>query len=231
LKGLGIFVKLYENILAYIQSMTRRKQDGYILIMLLVVIAIGLTIYYMDIMWMSTDGRMLRNPQPQDQNQPWDKEALIRGPNQPAAPIPEDSNKPRITNTLNLAGPVEMKKELRGNVNLTITPEGSISGSWQCSYSYTHAAYEITAEFGGNTDAFHNASGDLSKLLLVAKGHFTQKATNLDSGEVTESEGLVYLNGWLNRDFTASGTLSTTTDKKWHADYIFSAATQGNEKH
>lgn len=207
--------------------MKTKRHNGFVaggaILMLLIVIAIGIMIYYMDIMWMGGDGQMFRNQQVQDENQPWKNESLIKGPNQSITMVPKNSNTPIISSSLVLSGPVSMKDQERGKINFTINPDGIIRGNWQCRYSYTHAAYEITADFTGNTDPTQNASGDASKMLLVAKGTFTQKTTNLDSGEITQSKGTVYVNGWLSHDFKLSGTLSTTTDKKWHADYEFLA--------
>jgi hypothetical protein len=205
-------------------NLRHKRHNGYILVLLLVVIAIGLMIYYMDIMWMGGDGQMIKR-RPPDQNLPWKYENLIRNPNQPhiaSKPI-ANSTKPAITRPLELEGEVQTNGQQRGQVSFAIEPDGTISGKWDCRYSYTHASYVITAEFNGNTDTAQNAPDDFSKLFLIAKGDYLQKATNLESGEVTETKGTVYVSGWLGVDFSASGKLSITTDKKWHADYNWTA--------
>jgi hypothetical protein len=66
-------------------------------------------------------------------------------------------------------------------------------------------------------------SDDTSKLYLIAKGDFVQNETNLESGEITETKGTAYFSGWLGTNLAASGTLSITTNKKWHADYLWTA--------
>jgi hypothetical protein len=208
--------------------MTGKRHTGYILIMLLIVIVIGLLIYYMDIMWIGGDTRLIRKAPP-DQNQPWKYENLIRGPNQPVKSVTKSasaSSKPVINKPLELKGEVATKNAKRGQITFTIQPDGTIDGNWQCQYSYTHAAYVISAVFKGNTDVTQTFSGDPSKLFLIAMGDFDQKATNLESGAETQTKGTVYFRGWLNSDFTASGTISITTDKKWHADYNWRAAPQ-----
>ncbi|MDO8301699.1 MAG: hypothetical protein Q7T18_00505, partial [Sedimentisphaerales bacterium] len=201
--------------------------------MLLVVIAIGMMIYYADMMWMGGggDGRMIKK---QEAKQPWENESLIKDPNRVARPVGAvreppsrvavaNSTKPVISKPLALKGEVASKDTQRGQVVFTIQPNGTLSGDWQCQYSYTHSAYVITATFKGNTDVTQNAPDDTSKLYLIARGDFLQKATNLESGEITETKGTVYFSGWLGSDLAASGTLSITTDKKWHADYNWQA--------
>jgi hypothetical protein len=58
---------------------------------------------------------------------------------------------------------------------------------------------------------------------MIARGSYEQKTTNLESGEVTETKGIIYFSGWLSTDMSATGTISMTTDKKWHVDYNWSA--------
>jgi hypothetical protein len=204
--------------------MANKNKNGYVMIMLLVVIAIGLMIYYADMMWMG-GGQPVKQEKPEEQ--PWANEALIKDPNRVARPKQSvavvNSTKPVITKPLVLKGEVAAKDAKRGEVTFTIQPDGTLSGNWQCQYSYTHAAYVITATFKGNTDATQNAPDDTSKLYLIAKGDFVQKATNLESGEITETKGVAYFGGWIGSNFAASGTLSITTNKKWHADYTWTA--------
>ena len=196
------------------------------MIMLLVVIAIGLIIYYVDIIGITGGNRMIQK-QERPEDQPWANEALIKDPNHPvraAKKSATDSTKPIIAKPLALKGAVASKDAQRGQVVFTIGTDGTIGGNWHCQYSYTHSDYEITATFKGNTDTTQNTPDDASKLYLVAKGDFLQKATNLESGEITETKGTAYFSGWLGSRCAASGTLSITTDKKWHADYNWAAA-------
>jgi hypothetical protein len=206
--------------------MTQIKKHGSVLIMLLVVIAIGLILYYVDIVGITGGNRMIQK-QEKPEDQPWAKEALIKDPNHPAKAAKKPAAnpaKPVISKTLALKGEVTTKGTQRGQVIFTIQPDGTLSGSWECQYSYTHAAYVIMATFRGNTDTTQDAPDDASKLCLVAKGDFTQKETNLDSGEIAETKGTAYLGGWLGSDMTASGVISITTNKKWHADYTWIAS-------
>jgi hypothetical protein len=203
--------------------MANKNKNGYVMIMLLVVIAIGMMIYYADMMWIG-GGQTVKQEKPEEQ--PWANEAIIKDPNHPVKATKKpaaNSTKPIITKPLALKGAVASKESQRGQVVFTIQSDGTITGDWQCQYSYTHAAYVITATFAGNTDTTQTAPDDTSKLYLVAKGDFVQKETNLESGEITETKGTVYFNGWLGSNLTASGTISITTNKKWHADYTWTA--------
>ena len=206
-------------------TMANKNKNGYVMIMLLVVIAIGMMIYYADMMWIG-GGQTVKQEKPQDQ--PWANESLIKDPNHPAKAAKKsaaNSTKPIISKPLALKGNVTSKDAQRGQVVFAIQPDGMLSGDWHCRYSYTHAAYVITAVFKGNTDTTQTAPDDTSKLYLIAKGDFTQKETNLESGEITETKGTVYFSGWLGSDLAASGTLAITTDKKWHADYTWTVPT------
>lgn len=205
--------------------MAQKNQSGSVILMLLVVIAIGLIIYYIDMVGMTGGNRMIQK-QEKPEDQPWANENLIRDANHPAKAAKKaaaNTAKPVITKPLALKGEVALKTAQRGQVVFTIQPDGTLSGDWQCRYSYTHAAYVITATFAGNTDTTQNAPDDASKLYLVANGDFIQKETNLESGEITETKGTVYFGGWLGTNLAAFGTLSITTDKKWHADYTWTA--------
>lgn len=201
--------------------MANKKHNGYVIIMLLVVIAIGLLIYFMDIMAISGGDKLLKTEKPE--KKVWDNEALIKDQNHPIrAPKPAaNSPKPVISKPLALKADVTSAGAKRGQIVFTIQPDSTLAGEWQCQYSYPHAAYVMTASFKGNTDIKQTFPGNPAKLYFIASGEYSQKATNLENGEITDDKGTVYVEGWLNTDFSASGKLSITTNKRWHADYTW----------
>ena len=60
---------------------------------------------------------------------------------------------------------------------------------------------------------------DESKLYFITKGTYKQTAYNAKTGTKTLDEGLVYVTGWLNTDYSVSGLITITTDKTWSATY------------
>lgn len=221
----------------------QNKRGGYVLIALLVVIAIGLMIYYADIGMLGGGGPRASKDREKPEDKPWAKEDRIKNSDQqPLASSTKESkpfikkaakakelSKIKIQTAYTLSGPVlSDKQEKRGTIQISIDPNGNFTGTWNCAYSYTHASYKVKADFKGNSDPEQKSDENWSKLYIVSRGNYTQLSTNLDSGNQSQSKGIVYVNGWINEDKTASGKLSITNDKNWHVDYQWQAVPNVN---
>jgi hypothetical protein len=203
-------------------------RGGYVLIMLLVVIAIGLMIYYADMGIFNTGGVHVKNYEPA-QDQPWYNDPNHKRPDAVSvAPKKGQKIVPFVIREAAMEGPVVLEKSPRGTISLKLELDGTFTGTWKCSYSYTHAAYTIDANVVGRTDRSHtytDAKGNLdtSKVFIYGTGDYTQIATNLDSGERSMSKGTAYVNADIDKDFTATGKISIGNGRNWHSDYPFTA--------
>jgi hypothetical protein len=96
--------------------------------MLLVVIAIGFMIYFIDIMAISGNSMMPKAERPEEQ--PWQHEDLIRDPNQPTKinKSKAAASKPVISKFEELNCLVTAENSDRGRIAITIEPDGTLAG-------------------------------------------------------------------------------------------------------
>ena len=67
---------------------------------------------------------------------------------------------------------------------------------------------------------FKDAQGEQpSYLYLYTMGHYTETIYDRKTTQGGVNGGHVYVTGWMRPDGSAFGTLTITTDKKWHAEY------------
>ena len=209
---------------------TRRRGYAAIL-MMLIVVAIGFVIYYLQFSALGGLGPKGYREKPEDQ--PWAHESSLKDPNNPGRRL---SKKPvvssvKITEPLTIDALVTSSGADRGPVTFTFQKNGDLKGTWKCQYSYTHASYLIEATFTGNTDPTVVDTGadgqpGTTRLYFFARGTYTQQETNLDSALKTTAKGTVYVNGYLTADKKTTGKISLTSNKNSHVDYIFESPTK-----
>jgi len=133
--------------------------------------------------------------------------------------------KPVISGPLILRACVRMEESDRGTATLRFAVSGEVGGTWFCKYSHDDRDYTMEATFAGNIDTSksYSAEGviDESRLYFITKGAYKQIAHNIEAGTSSSDEGLVYVTGWLNADYSVSGLITITTDKTWSASYEF----------
>jgi hypothetical protein len=153
---------------------------------------------------------------------PWQEENRLVGPNKfvqlPAPP------KPTLEKERRISAIVVREGDERGQIEMAIGPDGTITGTWTCEYTQNSVLRKMYAAFKGNIDItknFQDTDGENpSFLYLYTKGDYSENATNQKTHDFSSSEGgLVYVTGWLRPDGIAFGTLTITNDKKWHAEY------------
>jgi len=198
----------------------RANRRGAVLLMLLVVVAIGMVIYFLDmraIFGPAMDGRSSAPA-----SRPWLEEDLIKGPDE-AIKMPK-APKPQMTEARQITGAVSRDGDARGTMKLNLAEDGRLRGTWGCAYRHGDEAYSYESSFAGNIDAkkvFVSDEGekDKSLLYLIAKGKYTQRLTNTNTNRTTTEEGILYVTGWLRPDFSARGLITITTDNKWSVTY------------
>jgi hypothetical protein len=203
---------------------------GYIgLLMLVIAMAIGAVIYFIMIKAVLPDVGDERT----QRVKVWDEEWRL----DPCSPerLKEAKKsakwlkvKPAIAEARTLEGEVKLGKDPRGNVTLTFSKDGKISGTWDAQYGYDNLSYEISAEFAGVTDPTKTfQEGDTVRpdlLYFITKGSYTQKSVDKKAARESAVQGTVYVAGWLDLAMTAKGEITLTTDKRGSTLYSFEAA-------
>ncbi|MCX5633630.1 MAG: hypothetical protein NTW93_08165 [Phycisphaerae bacterium] len=145
-----------------------------------------------------------------------------------------------------LAGAVQRDGENRGDVKITIDPNGKAYGHWNCAYQYPDSSYTIDANLAGNIDPnkiYEDKTGKNKQLLyLITKGKYQQIKTDIKTNNQWTSEEVIYVVGWIHpvrdklssmpddrqrqpvsngirKDYAASGKLFLMTADGGNAEY------------
>jgi hypothetical protein len=202
-----------------LQEQADGKHRGYALLMLLIVIALGMLIYYFAL-YPSIDRKPTAEQMKSPDEYPWVEEFRLRKRGQKAqhSPSPEQ---PNITEAIRLAGRVRHEEKERGTIEMVIKPDGTVEGTWMADYGVKSPRRDYTvmkADFKGNTDPSKIYAGeeseDPSKLFMITRGNFLILETDYETGEARKVAGYIYVVGWLAPDHAAFGRLHLTTDKR-----------------
>ncbi len=192
---------------------------GFALLLLLVAIAILAILYVMQME--AIFGPVTPGAQRTAEHRPWlEEDRIVPGDRLIKLPRPP---KPTINEPLTLTARVQMDGSERGIATLEFAVSGEVKGTWYGEYSSKARDYTMEATFAGNIDVSKTYSEgettDESRLYFITKGTYKQTAHNEETGTKTLDEGLVYVTGWLNADYSVSGLITITTDKTWSASY------------
>lgn len=200
-----------------IQVANRR---GFALLMLLIVVVIGMLIYYFALS--PVDRKTAREQRKSPDKYPWVEEWRIKDrKGGDAREKPSSEEQAKIRGIMEYRVNVKEERNDRGLISLMISPDGTVEGGWVAEYDTLSPRMNYTvvnAGFKGNTDPskiYSDAEGeDKSKLFFITKGNFLILETNFDNGKVKNVTGNVYVTGWINPDYSASGKITITSDKK-----------------
>jgi len=206
-----------------------KKNSGFAIVIVLAALVILMLLYFIDIKALfgpSLNAKKGSAPQ----SRPWLEEDLILGPDK-LITLPKPP-KPSLDEALTITAFVSRGEDERGEMVLEFNTQGEVSGSWSCEYSHDQKDYSIEAAFAGNIDVEKTyyripptratrkpQDPDDSMLYFITKGEYTQKDYNNETGRLTETQGLIYITGWLSPDCSADGLITITTDKKWSETY------------
>ena len=144
----------------------------------------------------------------------------MRKPRNAAEQSPSEEQ-PKITEILLFKADAKQQRDDRGQISLTIAPDGTAAGYWAGEYDTgsPHVNYVVVnANFKGNTDpskVYSDQEGqDRSKLYFITKGKYLILETNFESGQVRNVAGYIYVTGWLSYDYSITGKITITPDKK-----------------
>lgn len=195
------------------------RRRGFAVLLLLLAIAILAILYILQME--AFFGPVAPGGQSTAKHKPWLEEdrivpsdQLIKPPRPP---------KPAISEPLTLSAQVRMDESDRGTALLEFAISGEVKGTWYSEYSNKARDYTMEATFVGNIDASKTYSegeaADESRLYFITKGTYKQTVYNTEASTKALDEGLVYVTGWLNTDYSVSGLITITTDKTWSATY------------
>ena len=112
--------------------------------------------------------------------------------------------------------------EDRGNIAMRLNHDGTIEGGWSGQFfvqpKVDHQV--VGSVFKGNIDPEKlyydedEETEDPSQLYLLCKGSFKILETNDESGKVRIVNGDIYVNGWVDTEYTARGKVIVTSDSK-----------------
>ena len=191
-----------------------------VVIIVLVAVAILMMLYFLDIR--AIFGPKLNVNSGKPTSRPWLEEDKLAGPDE-IIKMPKPP-KPLINEDFIITGLVKSDESDRGVVKLTFNTVGEVVGNWSCEYSYDNRDYGFDADFAGNIDVgstYSDRGGkDKSKLYFITKGQYSQRIYNNTTGRASEEIGIIYITGWLEKDYSAAGLITiTNSEHSWSATY------------
>ena len=205
------------------RSVQKANRPAFALLMLLIVVAIGMLIYYFALY--PVDRKAAREQKQSPDKYPWVEEWRIKGsrmrkPRNAAEQAPSEEQ-PKITEILLFKADAKQQRDDRGQISLTIAPDGIAEGYWTGEYdtgSPHMNCVVVSANFKGNTDpskVYSDQEGrDRSKLYFITKGKYLILETNFENSQVRNVGGHIYVTGWISDDYSITGKITITPDKK-----------------
>lgn len=173
---------------------------------------------------------------------PWFEEQRLL--NKQDFPVKQTGKKGKVVieNQTTLNGTVTRKEEQRGDIEITIEPNGLAAGHWSCAYQYPDSSYVITADFTGNIDptkTYQDPNGKNNQpLYFITKGKYEQIKTDTGTNSRWMTKQTIYVVGWVHpvRNTVPSRPDSHTSVSNGTRDYsaagkLFLMAENDEESH
>ena len=218
---------------AHLQRCPQRNRPGLVLLMmLLLVIVLGVLVYFFGIY--PEDKETMRIQEQSPEKYPWVEEWRIEHPGRrkPRQHVQEglSEEQPNFTETIQFMAKVWEQGKERGGISMAIHPDGTVEGGWGADYDSISPRMHrlvIKGAFKGNTDPskiYTDEEGeDQSKLYFITKGTYLILETNFETSKVRKIIGNIYVVGWLSPDLSAFGRVHITPDKKTQEIYEWEA--------
>ncbi|MBN2019546.1 MAG: hypothetical protein JW749_04910 [Sedimentisphaerales bacterium] len=163
-----------------------------------------------------------------DPDLPWNEQFRIlpSGRTPTCEPSPDQ---PKIIHALHYKTHALQDDSTRGTLNFIISPEGVVKGIWNGEYDEEDGSHCIlvAASFIGNIDptkpCIKENIHDASKLYFISSGSFYLLKTAVSSGHNRGINGFIYVRGWLDLNYGATGELFITENKKTFDAFSWSA--------
>ncbi len=201
------------------------SRRGSAILIVLVAVVILMMLYFIDIQ--AIFGPNLKDRSGKPTARPWLQEDRLVGPDK-LIKMPKPP-KPTIDEDFTITASVSTDNSDRGKAAFEFNTAGEVAGNWHCEYSNNDRDYRFDADFMGNIDVtqtFSDDSGsDGSLLYFITKGSYTHQIYNNQASRTTEETGIIYVIGWMEDDYTASGKI-VITDKEHSFSVSFNWQTE-----
>lgn len=205
---------------AHLQRQPQANRPGYAVLLTLLVIVV-----ICGLIWLDPSALFNRS----DPDLPWNEASRLLKSDQQAQHFPSDEQ-PNITEFLLFKANAKEQDEPRGQINLVIRPDGTIRGGWTADYNPRPKINYLVmgADFKGNiapSKIYRDENGqDPSQLYFITKGKLLVLETHFESGKVRKAIGHIYVTGWLDTEYNATGTITITSDKRTYHTFTWEAA-------
>jgi hypothetical protein len=197
-----------------------RKNNGFVILIVLVAVAILMLLYFVQIDTLFGPGPSYKPAGIEEH--PWVLEELL-------VPDGEEIKLPgrrqlQLNEPFSITAPVSRNDAERGKIAVAFNTEGRIGANWQCIYEQAGADYRVDAQMNGNIHVkrtYQDEAGkDKSRLFFIARGRYTKTPLGETAGTGGE-KGAAWLTGWIGPDRRIQGHVTLTTDQQWAAAYAF----------
>lgn len=203
----------------------RYRNGGFVAVLaLLVVVAIGLVIYFMYASTIFKPTGSVRFRSDPKAEKPWLEEDRIVGAGQ-IIDMPQPP-KPLIRETKTYSQEVTRNGKPRGEIELTFTDNGQVTGTWKGEFRESSQTREYQGSFEGNIDTGKTfRQKDMTSescLYFIAKGPYSNVLKDEKNRTISKENGTMYVTGYLTPEYTfRMGMITLTTDRSWSAHYDF----------
>ncbi len=158
---------------------------------------------------------------------PWKEENRILREGKKLTKKPS-AEQPQLTDTLRYKARVYQDGSPRGFVNFILYADGTLKGVWNGEFDKNEDIYctILAASYYGNIDptkqCIQNNMHDASKLYFITSGSYSM-VEKQPSGQSRGINGMVYIRGWFDPNYEATGELFITQNRKTYEIFSFSA--------
>ena len=158
---------------------------------------------------------------------PWNQldQIVMRGKTVPAP----STEQPSITKMLSFRADAMLEDEERGKMRMVIRPDGRIEGNWGAEYEPEAGIHYqvVKSRFRGNIDPsriYKDEYGkDPSLLYFITHGKLMIMKTNSETRVMRMVKGHIYVRGWLDSEYNATGEIIITSDRKSYKSFSWEA--------
>jgi hypothetical protein len=208
----------------YKKNNPHKKNGGFMLLALLLAVTIGLIIWYL-MLNPPVDRQTAKIQAKSPDKYPWVEEnRLVAEDKQVASSA---AGQVEFKEPLGLMADASQSDEPRGSILIRIKSDGRVEGAWSGDFETSKPRMNymvVKCSFKGNIDPAKENADDASKLYFITKGRFGMVETNYDSGIVRTVEGDVYVTGWIAKDYSVTGDIHLTSDRKNQLIYQWSGS-------
>ncbi len=188
-----------------------KNKRGFVLLIVLIAIAIGMIIYYADL-------KAIFNLDDNDNSENlmvWEEWQKIEKEGKHKLRFYKDQ--PAIKEALKFQTEVTQEGQSKGLIDVVIEPNGIVKGKWSGNYIVKGIVTVVKkADFKGTiypAKIFKDKYGaDKTKVYFITKGIYEIISKNNNKSEI--KSGDIYVTGWIDQDYIVKGEITLTPDSQ-----------------